>query len=539
MIHFSGVTKHQGGRTLYDEASFQANPGEKIGLVGPNGAGKSTVFRVLTGEEGIDDGQVSVPKSLTIGYFSQDVGEMSGRTALQEVLDGAGQFATLAAELAELEEKLSTELDEDEMTAVLERYGDARHEFEAAGGYEVEVRAQTILTGLGIQPEEHNNPVESFSGGWKMRIAMARILVKNADLLLMDEPTNHLDLESIMWLEEWLRRYQGTLILTSHDREFLNRVVTKIIEVYGGTINSYNGNYDYYEKERELRNTQLAAQHKRQQDMLAKEETFIARFQARASHAAQVQSRVKKLEKIERVELPEEQRTVKFEFPVPPRSGEDVVKLHEVGKVWPPDKRVLTGLEAVVKRLNKVAVVGVNGVGKSTLLKMVAGHTEPTEGKLTLGASLEMGYFSQNSLDLLDPQKTVFETLTDAWPGASIGQIRSLLGCFLFHGDDVHKPVKVLSGGEKSRVVLSTILCRPVNFLVLDEPTNHLDLRSREILLEALQDFQGTIVLVSHDRHFLKAVSNRVFKIEDGRMQVFEGGYGEYLQSLQGDVRAR
>lgn len=539
MIHFSGVTKHQGGRTLYDEASFQANPGEKIGLVGPNGAGKSTVFRVLTGEEGIDDGTVSVPKGLTMAYFSQDVGEMSGCTAMQHVLDGAGNFATLAAELAELEEKLSTELSEDEMQQVLERYGDARHEFDAAGGYEVEVRAATILTGLGIHPDEHNNPVESFSGGWKMRIAMARILVKNADILLMDEPTNHLDLESIVWLEDWLRKFQGTLILTSHDREFLNRVVTKIIEVFLSDITTYNGDYDYYERERELRNSALVSQHKRQQDMLAKEETFIARFAARASHASQVQSRVKKLEKIERVELPEEQRVVKFEFPVPPRSGEDVVKLEHVGKVWPPEKRVLTNVDTVVKRLNKVAVVGVNGVGKSTLLKMVAGQTEATEGKLALGASLEMGYFSQNSLDLLDPQKTVFETLSEAWPTASIGQVRSLLGCFLFHGDDVHKPVKVLSGGEKSRVVLSMILCRPVNFLVLDEPTNHLDLRSREVLLEALQNFQGTIMLVSHDRHFLREVSNRVFKIENGKMQVFEGGYGEYLQSLQGDVRAR
>lgn len=543
VIHFSDVTKSYGGRVLYADASFQANPGDRIGIVGPNGAGKSTIFRILTGTEPIDEGHVAIPSRMSIGYFSQDVGEMSGRTALQQVLDGAGPVSELAAEMAELEEKLSQPLSDEEMEKTLERYGDVRHEFEVAGGYDLEVQAQTILTGLGIPLDDQSLPVESFSGGWKMRIAMARILVQKPDILLMDEPTNHLDVESIVWLEDWLRRYPGTLLLTSHDREFMNRAVSKIIEVNYGTITVYSGNYDFYEKERALRNEQQIAAHRRQQDMLAKEENFIARFAARASHASQVQSRVKKLEKIERVELPEEAKAVRFEFPKPPRSGEEVVKLREVGKVWPrPDggeKRVLSEATAIVKRLNKVAVVGVNGVGKSTLLKMMAGHTDPTDGELSLGSSLQMGYFSQNSLDLLDPDVTVLEHVAAEMPTATQSQVRALLGCFLFTGDDVHKKISFLSGGEKSRVVLAMILARPVNFLVLDEPTNHLDMSSREVLLDALMNFEGTLVLVSHDRHFLKAVSNRVFHLKEGRMAVFEGGYGEFLQSAQGDVRAR
>ena len=543
MIHFSNVTKSFGGRALYAGASFQANPGEKIGLVGPNGAGKSTVFRIITGQEGIEDGHVSVPTKIRIGYFSQDVGEMSGRSALQEVLDGAGPISRLAAEIAELEAKLSEPLDDDEMQRVLDRYGDVRHDFETAGGYEVETQAEAILTGLGIPKEDQNHAVETFSGGWKMRIAMARILVQNPDVLLMDEPTNHLDLESIIWLEDWVRRYEGTLILTSHDREFMNRVVTKIIEVNYATITTFGGNYDFYERERNIRNEQQASAHKRQQDMLAKEENFIARFAARASHASQVQSRVKKLEKIERIELPEEQRTVRFEFPKPPRSGEDVVKLNGVGKVWPrpdgSDKRVLSDVTAMVKRLDKVAVVGVNGAGKSTLLKMIAQATDPTDGSAALGSSVNMGYFSQNALDRLDPSKTVFEQVYEAMPSATVGQVRALLGCFLFSGDDVHKKISVLSGGEKSRVVLAMILSSPVNLLVLDEPTNHLDMGSREVLLDALCEFEGTILLVSHDRHFLKQVSNRVFKIGDGGLRAFEGSYAEFVTSEQGDARAR
>jgi ATP-binding cassette subfamily F protein 3 len=363
---------------------------------------------------------------------------------------------------------------------------------------------------------------------------LAKILTLKPDVLLLDEPTNHLDVESIIWLEEWLANdYDGALLMTSHDRDFMNRIVTRIIEVANKTVTTYGGNYDFYERERDIRLEQLLASHKRQQDMLAKEEEFIARFAARASHAAQVQSRVKKIDKIERIEIPPEERTVRFEFNEPPRSGDDVVVMDNLGKVWEtPDGKphpVFSGISGTIRRQNKIAVVGVNGAGKSTLLKMLAGQTEPTCGSFNLGANVELGYFSQHAMDLLDPRKTVFETLQDAMPLANIGVIRNLLGAFLFSGDAVDKRIENLSGGEKSRVVLATLLARPINFLVLDEPTNHLDIRSREMLLDSLRSFSGTVVLVSHDRHFLRLLVDRVFEIDHGEMRTYDGTYEYYL----------
>lgn len=542
MLTLSNISKLQGGRALFLEASFQANPGDRIGLVGPNGAGKTTLFRLITGEEGLDEGQITYPSKTVIGYFSQSVAEMTGSSPLEQVLQASG-FQALRDELSELEVRLCEPLDEDEMVRVLDRYGEVQARFDTAGGYEIETRAQTVLSGLGIGLEDQQLPLESFSGGWKMRVALACVLVRRPDLLLMDEPTNHLDLESIVWLEEWLKAYPGTLLLTSHDREFMNRAVNKIVEVRSGNLEVYGGNYDFYEREKEIRADQLAAAHRRQQVMLEKEKEFIARFKARASHAAQVQSRVKKLEKIELVEAPSEEKAVKFQFQTPPRSGDEVVKLTAVDKIWSrADGRETVALQQVdclVKRLNKVAVVGVNGAGKSTLLKLMAEETEPTSGEVKGGASVQMGYFSQNSLDLLDPQSTVFDTVASALPDMNVGTVRTLLGCFLFSGDDVDKKISVLSGGERSRVVLATLLGRPLNVLVLDEPTNHLDIRSREILMEALKEYEGTVILVSHDRHFLKEVTNRTFLVENHRLRVFEGGYREFLDSHQGDVRAR
>jgi ATP-binding cassette subfamily F protein 3 len=346
-----------------------------------------------------------------------------------------------------------------------------------------------------------------------MRIALAKILILNPDVLLMDEPTNHLDLESIIWLEEWLIQFKGSLVMTSHDRDFMNRIVKRIAEVNHKTITQYTGNYDFYEKEKEVRLEQIRAAHKRQSDMLAKEEEFIARFAARASHAAQVQSRVKKLEKMDRIELPQEEQEMNFVFPPAPRSGNEVVKFRNLEKVWKTpegtDVPVFSGLDGLVKRLDKIAVVGVNGAGKSTLLKCLIGEAQPTSGEVVLGSNVKLGYFSQHSLDLLRPQDTVFETLMNRLPQASQGMIRSLLGAFLFTGDEVHKKISVLSGGEKSRVVLAAMLVNPLNFLVLDEPTNHLDMGSREVLLKALKGFEGTILIVSHDRHFLRELTNR------------------------------
>jgi len=451
---------------------------------------------------------------------------------------GSAETMRLAGELKDMEAAMCEPQSDDAMSALLERYGTVQEEFEHRGGYDLDTRAQTVLTGLGIGPDRFNHPVESFSGGWKMRIALAKILTLKPDVLLLDEPTNHLDVESIVWLEEWLAtEFDGALLMTSHDRDFMNRIVTRIIEVANKTVTTYGGNYDFYEREREIRHEQLLASHKRQQEMLAKEEEFIARFAARASHAAQVQSRVKKIEKIERIEIPPEERAVKFDFNEPPRSGDNVVVMDALAKEWPlPDggiKPVFSGVSGIIRRQNKIAVVGVNGAGKSTFLKVLAGQAEPTSGTVTLGANVELGYFSQHAMEVLDPKKTVFETVQDAMPLATIGVIRNLLGAFLFQGDAVDKKIENLSGGEKSRVVLATLLARPVNFLVLDEPTNHLDIRSREILLESLRNFSGTVVLVSHDRHFLRLLVDRVLEVDHGEMRTYEGNYEYYLEKSQ------
>lgn len=540
MIHLSNITKQHGSQLLFRDASFQVLPGSRNGLVGPNGAGKTSIFRIITGEEEVDSGEITCAKKTTIGYFSQDVGDMSGRSALDEVMAGSAETVRLSGELKKMEAAMCEPMGDDEMAALLERYGVAQEDFEHRGGYDLDTRAQTVLTGLGIGPDRYNHPVETFSGGWKMRIALAKILTLKPDVLLLDEPTNHLDVESIIWLEEWLaNEFDGALLMTSHDRDFMNRIVTRIIEVANKTVTVYGGNYDFYERERDIRLEQLLASHKRQQDMLAKEEEFIARFAARASHAAQVQSRVKKIDKIERIEIPPEERIVRFEFSEPPRSGDDVVVMNDLGKSWQtPDgqtKSVFSGVSGIIRRQNKIAVVGVNGAGKSTFLKVLAGQTEATSGSVSLGANVELGYFSQHAMEVLEARKTVFETVQDAMPLANIGVIRNLLGAFLFQGDAIDKRIENLSGGEKSRVVLATLLARPVNFLVLDEPTNHLDIRSREVLLETLKNFTGTVVLVSHDRHFLRQLVDRVIEIDHGEMRTYEGNYEYYLHKVHGE----
>ncbi|MCB0414433.1 MAG: ABC-F family ATP-binding cassette domain-containing protein [Bdellovibrionales bacterium] len=535
MIHASNISKGYHSKTLYKNASFQINPGEKIGLVGPNGAGKTTIFRIITGEERPDDGFVNKPEKLIVGYFSQNIAEMSGNTLINEVKSAAGRTSELQKTLQELEIKLSEPMDDDQMAEVLEKYGEAQSEFEAIGGYDIDSRAAEILTGLGFLPEEFENLTENYSGGWKMRIALAKILLLQPDVLLMDEPTNHLDIESILWLEQWLQNYKGSLLMTCHDREFMNKIVSKTIEIAHNTITTYSGNYDFYEKDREIRKEQLLASAKRQEDMLAKEKEFISRFAARASHAAQVQSRVKKLEKIDLIEVPQEEREIKFTWPTPPRGGEEVVKLTDLKKVWTThkgdQKLVFNNINALVKRLDRVAVVGINGAGKSTLLKTIVNQTTPTDGEVKIGASIDIGYFSQNSLDVLNPNSTIIEEVQNNMPNADLGYIRNLLGAFKFSGDEVEKKISVLSGGEKSRVVLACILARPVNLLVLDEPTNHLDIGSREVLLEAIRKFPGTVLIVSHDRHFLRAITSRVFEIDKNQLRVFDGQYDEYLQT--------
>jgi len=534
MIKLSNLRVAYGGRLIFRDEEFLLRPGDKIGLVGPNGAGKTTLFRVLAGLEKPDGGTVSMDPGTTIGYFSQDVGEMSGRSVLEEVLAGAGRVREIGTELEALERRMADPEDKGLTDAEMDRYGELQHEFAHRGGYDLEPRAEAILSGLGFERARFAEPVENFSGGWKMRIALARILLLEPSVLLMDEPTNHLDLESIVWLEAWLKAFQGDLVMTSHDREFMTRICGRTVEVAQGAVTTYSGDYDFYLREREIRREQLVASQKRQEAMLAKEEEFIARFAARASHAAQVQSRVKTIEKIERIVVPADPKAIKVRFEDCPRSGDIVVQMEGLAKSWPApgggSRAVFEGATGVVRRRDKVALVGVNGAGKSTLLKVVAGLAEPSAGTCSLGPSVRLGYFSQYSSDVLVPSRTIFEEVKERLPRASDGQVKNILGAFQFTGDDTEKRVSVLSGGERSRVMLALILAEPVNFLVLDEPTNHLDIASREVLLDALCEFDGSVMIVSHDRYFLRRLATRVFEIDRGSLSAYEGDYGYYLE---------
>ena len=528
MIRLDSISKQNGHQIVFIEASAVLNRGEKAGLVGPNGAGKTTLFRLITGEDEPDEGQVSIDRGITIGYFSQDVGEMGGRSAVAEVMNGAGPISEVAGELAELEAAMADPERADEMEDIIERYGEVQARFEELGGYALEGKAREVLAGLSFSPEMMDGDAGALSGGWKMRVALARILLMRPDVMLLDEPSNHLDLESLIWLEDFLKGYDGALMMTSHDREFMDRIVKKIVEIDGGTLTTYSGNYEFYLEQRALAEKQQQAQFDRQQAMLAKELRFIERFKARASHAAQVQSRVKTLEKIERVEPPRRRQTVQFEFAPAPRCGEDVATLKSVHKRY--GKRVIyDGLSFQVRRRERWCVMGVNGAGKSTLLKLVAGASSPDEGMVALGASVKMGYFAQHAMEILEGDRTVFQSLEDSFPQAGQGSLRALAGCFGFSGDDVEKKCRVLSGGEKARLVMAKMLFDPPNFLVLDEPTNHLDMATKEMLIAALSQYEGAMLFVSHDRHFLAALSNRVLELTPEGIHQYGGGYTEYV----------
>ncbi len=528
MIRIENVSKQNSHRILFIEASATLQKGEKVGLVGPNGAGKTTLFRMITKEEQADEGQVSTDRGVTIGYFSQDVGEMSGRSAVAEVMNGAGPVSEVAAELKELEAAMADPDQAGNFDEIIARYGEVQARYEELDGYSLEGRAREVLAGLGFSQEMMDGDVGALSGGWKMRVALGRILLMRPDAMLLDEPSNHLDLESIIWLEEFLKGYDGALLMTSHDRAFMNRIVNKIIEIDGGSLTTYSGDYEFYEQQRALNEKQQQAQFERQQAMLAKEIKFIERFKARASHAAQVQSRVKKLEKIDRVEPPKRRQTVAFEFLPAPRSGEDVVSLKNVHKRY-GSRSIYEGLDFGVRRKERWCVMGVNGAGKSTLLKLVAGATTPDEGTVAVGGSVKMGYFAQHAMEVLEGDRTVFGFLEDAFPQAGQGSLRTLAGCFGFSGDDAEKRCRVLSGGEKARLVMAKMLYDPPNFLVLDEPTNHLDMATKEMLIDALSRYEGTMLFVSHDRHFLAALSNRVLELTPEGVHQYGGGYTEYV----------
>ncbi|MBS1857402.1 MAG: ABC-F family ATP-binding cassette domain-containing protein [Acidobacteria bacterium] len=536
MISLSSIHKQYGRQLVFVDASFQLNPGEKVGLVGPNGSGKTTLFRMITGEDEPDEGEISVPKRLTIGYFRQDVEDMRGRSVLDEAIAGSGRLGDLHHELEQLQHAMADPEQLDEMDRILERFGHVQEEYEHLGGYALEAQVREVLHGLGFEDDQIEGDAGALSGGWKIRVAMARVLLGRPDVLLMDEPTNHLDIESIIWLERYLKSYAGALLMTSHDREFMNRVVTKIAEIDSGEITVYSGNYDFYERERVIRESNQQAAFARQQAMLAKEQRFIERFKAHAAKAAQVQSRIKALDKIEKIELPKKRQAVKFEFRTPPRSGDQVVVVEQLSKAY-GKRRIYGGFDLTVRRGERWAVMGRNGAGKTTLLKMIAGAASPDAGSVRIGASVTMGYFAQQSLDVLDAGLTVIEQLQKDFPQDGLGSLRTLAGAFQFSGDDVDKKIRALSGGEKSRLAMARMLYNPPNLLVLDEPTNHLDLATKEMLAEALREFEGTMIFVSHDRTFLRSLASRVLELggESGTGReplLYPGSYVEYVEKL-------
>ena len=532
MISFSNINKQYGRQLVFVDASFQLNPGEKVGLVGPNGAGKTTLFRMVVGEEAPDEGDVTVPKKISIGYFRQDVEEMRGRSVLDEAIAGSGRAGELHHELEALQQAMEDPTRADEMDEILDRFGHVQEEYDHLGGYTLEAQATEVLHGLGFSDDQISGDVGALSGGWKMRVALARVLLGRPDVLLMDEPTNHLDIESIIWLEQFLKSYEGALLMTSHDREFMNRIVSRIAEIDAGEIVTYSGNYDFYERERTVREANQQAAFARQQSMLAKEQRFIERFKTHAAKAAQVQSRIKALDKIEKIELPKKRQVVKFEFRTPPRSGDQVAMIEGVSKAYGA-RKIYDNFSMTVRRGERWAVMGRNGAGKTTLLKMIAGVSAPDAGGLRLGANLTLGYFAQQSLDVLNPELTVIEQLQADFPSDSLGSLRSLAGAFQFSGDDVDKKIRALSGGEKSRLAMARMLYNPPNFLVLDEPTNHLDLATKEMLVEALKEFEGTMIFVSHDRMFLRGLGSRVLELGGetgtGAPLVYPGTYIEYV----------
>jgi ATPase subunit of ABC transporter with duplicated ATPase domains len=461
---------------------------------------------------------------------------MNGRSVLDEAIAGSGRVGDLHHELEHLQHRMEDPAAAGEMDRILDRFGEVQEEYEHLGGYTLEAQAREVLHGLGFKDDQIDGDVGALSGGWKMRVALARVLLGRPDVLLMDEPTNHLDLESIIWLEQFLKSLPGALLMTSHDREFMNRIVSKIAEIEAGEIVSYSGNYDFYERERAIRESNQQAAFARQQAMLAKEQRFIDRFRTHAAKAAQVQSRIKALDKIEKIELPKKRQVVRFEFRSPPRSGDQVAVIEDLRKGFGA-RRIYDGFSMTIRRGERWAVMGRNGAGKTTLLRMISGVLAPDAGEVRLGASLKMGYFAQQSLDVLDPELTVQEQLQRDFPQDGIGSLRSLAGAFQFSGDDVDKRIRSLSGGEKSRLAMARMLYDPPNFLVLDEPTNHLDLATKEMLVEALKNFEGTMIFVSHDRVFLRGLGSRVLELggETGMERdplVYPGSYVEYVRSL-------
>ena len=524
MIQLDGIRKGYGGRELFRDVAWRLGSGERVGLVGPNGVGKTTLCRILAGLEEPDAGVVARARATTVGYLPQDVAASTEESVLAEALGGFADVWRIEREMEGVAHALAQARD-DALTA---RYGELAHRFEALGGYRLETEARAILGGLGFAPSELTRPLTEFSGGWRMRAALARLLLLRPTLLLLDEPTNHLDLESLAWLESFLGDYDGTVVVVAHDRYFLNRMVTSIAELSPVGLTVYPGDYDAYLTEREAKRALVEAQARNQARRVAEIERFIERFRYQATKARQVQSRIKMLDRLERVELAPETKRVRFAFPAPPRTGRRVATLRGIHKAY-GDTVVYTGVDFEVERGERVALVGPNGAGKSTLLRILAGVLPFEHGERALGAHVAIHYYAQHQLDALDPRRSVFEELDAVAPQLGVTRLRTILGAFLFSGDAVDKRVAVLSGGEKARLALARMLVRPAALLALDEPTNHLDVASREVLEEALRDYSGTIVFISHDRYFINRLGTRIVEIERGRLASYPGDYDDYL----------
>jgi ATP-binding cassette subfamily F protein 3 len=541
MLQLSAAGKRFGQKLLFEDANWLITPDERTGLVGGNGTGKSTLLKVLAGVEALDYGQLTRVRGMTIGYLPQDGLALSGRSVFDECLSVFDELFALEKESEALTHVLSdADPKSSAYAAAAERYSDIADLLHARDIYTLDAQVGAVLGGLGFSKEDWLRRTEEFSGGWQMRIALAKLLLQEPSLLLLDEPTNHLDLESRNWLEDYLHSYPKAYILISHDRYFLDQVVNKVVEIWNKRAHFYHGNYEKYVTQKDERRTQIMSAYKNQRDRIEALEAFINRFRAQATKAKQVQSRIKELEKIERIEVPEEEATIHFTFPQPPASGRTVLDVKHLTKHYPnPDgtpKRVLEDISFTIERGDRIALVGANGAGKSTMIRLLAGLDKPTSGEIRVGHNVLVDYFAQDQYKVLDGNAEMLDDITGSNPRVDVVTLRSLLGCFMFSGDDVFKKLGVLSGGERNRYAMAKMLVSPANFLLLDEPTNHLDLRAKDVLLEAIRGFSGTVLFVSHDRYFIDGLATRVFEVEDRRLHIYPGNYEDYMFRKQGGI---